>query len=250
MADNASSNWTSLIPEFSYDLIARIPAGAILVLGTLLSLASPAMYQAIGELIKDGKLAGIPFGLLFVILFALSYITGLLLTLPGYWIRDRYLLREWRQVDKEHGPDVLRVARERCLLRTDEPLTNLDTAKRKRLYTLLEDDLKRADQQPRVLLPKMNGEAALFDNVTAALLFLFFLNGILALLPVAFGHISDPWQDVGLRSMTALVLLAAAVWTYYCAGFRYRRLIFRLLSFARWLPRPDQKGTAKSPAEG
>jgi hypothetical protein len=217
MNDSPAIPLASLIPEFFYDLIARVPAGAVFVLGVILLTTPETTWTELLGLAHEGKLEGVPFWLLFALLFMLSYAVGILLTLPGWLIRNTYLLWVWRRADRRHGQQIADLATSRGLLPTSttQALATLGRSQRGTLYRLLEDELKASDEQARVLLPKMNGEASLCDNLTAAFLLLLLL-GLLR-----YGC-----------DIKVILIVIPVVWCYIAAPYRYGSLVDRLLSFA------------------
>jgi hypothetical protein len=169
----------ALIPEFYYDLICRVPPGTLLAAMLWWELAGAPARQGIVKLLQEGKVDWIPFTLLFVALVGVGYSLGILISPLGRWVRGLYEKKVWVQVRNEfpalfdaiwdtYKDSFSSTAGERGGSGQETRSTvERQESKAGKLYRLMDDDLKAGHPQARVLLPKLNAEAALCENLAA-----------------------------------------------------------------------------------
>jgi len=226
MAENGST-LAKIVPEFFYDLIARILPGLVFAV-LLLIAAAPESLLFFRDLAVQNKLEGVPFALLFLVLIAIAYILGILLGPLGARVRDLYLPRVWKAcAGTAHEAFVVGYATRRGLIGTaveNPAVASLDRKALKTLYRLLEDELKAKDPLGRVLLPKLHAETVLCDHLCAASLLVAALAGVLTL--------TGTRQPRTAWTVFVLFLFALAIFTGWTAKYRFWGLIQRLLSLS------------------
>ncbi len=159
----------SLIPEIYVDIIGRIPAGMIFVLG-IVSIKSIRLY----------RLTDTHWFIQVLVLLVISYATGIILTAFGENVFKIYAIRTWKksfEVIKNmsgYNPDFIPI----------ELNNTIDSYSEKRAryhdYELLDRkihlELKELPTKAGLLLPKTRAEAALCNNISAAFLLLFIVT--------------------------------------------------------------------------
>lgn len=229
MPENGST-LAAIVPEFFYDLIARILPGLVFAI-LLLVVSAPDSLGFLRELAAQNKLQGVPFVLLFVVLIALSYALGILLGPLGAKVRDLYLPPVWRQVvGTTHLEFVKGYANRRGLSVSPDHeaiVAGLDRKALKTLFRLLEDELKSKDPLGRVLLPKLHAETVFCDHLCVALLLVGTLAALLLFL--------DVLQPRAAWGTFMAVLFGLALFAGWTAKYRFWGLIQRLLSLGSQL---------------
>ena len=79
--ETKGNDWVTLVPDLFYDLIARIPAGAIVVLFSTWIIVAPTPTEINIEAIV--KLSWAPATILLILLLVFAYATGIFLTAFG-----------------------------------------------------------------------------------------------------------------------------------------------------------------------
>ncbi len=228
----------SLIPEVYYDFIARVPPGAFVLLA-LIAIYYPGSYALIlGEKFETGS------ALLLTLAFSVaSYTAGLLLSPLGNWIVSLFWNRIFEETCQKYN-DLIPEIEKNLGISCSPGQTQSDTSAvspakiskhmsvpdlHDRIYRQLHEFLKEVDVQARVLLTKMQAEAALCSNLTAGLL----------LVLIALVTRRPPWffQALGWVAV-GLVLSVAGAW------FRSKRLLERQFSYLAQLSRPGKKAVA------
>ena len=231
-------------PEFYYDLIARVLPGTVLLVGC--GFASGLLD--LGGVLEALKGLSPTAAILFCIpALAGSYVCGILLTCLQRPIRLSYTPAVWKPFLRDNRELIIsQLARlglqdrktallralgsqkERGLLRCMKGRHEVNREIRSLvwpLYGALHDYLKTEDAQARFVLPKMNGEAGLCENLAGSLVLVSL--GLIVRFLVAPG---DPPH--------APVLAVGLLWLFatFCYGagvVRYRALIQRHFSFWR-----------------
>ena len=230
----------TILPEFYYDLLSRILPGSVSLLAVLV--AADVVKPAI-TLERMLTLTTAPVAALCLALGTCGYIIGMVLTYTQRGIRWLYIPGVWRPLLEAYKPLI--VNRESELgptdFRTDIELAlaggpSSNNAVRKlvpRLYGPLHDLLKERHPQARFVLPKMNGEAGLCDNLAVGLL----LASLVLCWRVAFRlqALQGFWRSSEMWSVIGLWL--AVILFFLVARHRYRALIQRHFSYWSVLPK-------------
>jgi len=237
MDEKTAINAAGLIPEVYYDLIARVPAGGFVVLA-LLGLYHPELYRTVIE----GKIeTGVAVLLVFVF-SVLSYAVGLLLSPLGNWIVERFWCRIFAEASCKYKDLIPGIMKDLAIAYYPLPTKGssenssselapeqISTSDQYgRIYRQLHEFLKEADPQAKVVLPKMQAEAALCANLTAGLLLVFVAS------------VCRP-RDMHLALVWTIIGLVLSIWG---AWFRNKRLIHRHFSYFALFKQGGRKATA------
>jgi len=212
----------SLIPEIYYDLIARVPAGAVLFLAIVL----------IGGQYSPDQLKSENFGsatVILVLLLLFSYALGILITPLASAFHRRYREAVWRQALCEHNycslVQLLEARFHLGLPKDQSGQVQLNSFQRKhydRLDRLMHDYLKGADPQAKVILPKMRAEASLCDQLFVA----FSCIALVGAYSLLVRHTS-----LGEHFGASLLVVGGLALAALGARHRNKRLIHRQFSF-------------------
>jgi hypothetical protein len=225
MDESSPAKVAALIPEVYYDLIARVPAGTFFLVA-LLVLYRPTVYKSFaGARIETGAVL-----LLMFIVAIAGYSAGLLLSALGNLISWLFWDRTFSDANEKYENIVVRIEARLGI----DPLQARSSRKKVRnhndcIYRRLHEYLKEVDVQAKVVLPKMQAEAALCCNFAAGVLIVFVASVI------ELKHVSS------LGLLWTAVALALSVTG---ARFRSRRVIERHFSYFAQLVRPDEKAMA------
>lgn len=190
------------IPEFYYDLIARIPAGALLLAGTAVGYFREdtwAMFLALGASWAASTAA-------VGVLTMFSYVAGILLSGIGDLLAFVTRWITWHRLQSNPTVEAFYDYAERIELLKQGQRTHfsrhvLPTFRR------LHDELKRTNAEASVILPKMSAEAALCHNVLSCCLVLIVAGRFE---PASFGRPGE----VLVASTAALATLSGFQRTY------------------------------------
>jgi len=216
MADEDKlSTWASLIPKVYFDLIARIPAGGLLVAGLTWHFA-PAFIKT-----AAGINSFIPaFAILFFFIL-ISYAAGLMLTLPAGVLAYGSRSLVWAKVNRDHIE----------LAALCDKFAALKPEKDTRLKPVVVEEtmcelVSNSNEAAQNLLPKMRAEAELCNNLSIAALV---LAAILASAAIRDGELL---QHIEFLAATVLfAMYSAAVGMYRTWRLLDRQVIFlRLLA--------------------
>jgi hypothetical protein len=161
MAEEQSFSWASLIPEVYFDLIARVPAGATIVVATI-GHSEPLQIKAILAAHSFG-----PVFMLTLLVLLVSYVLGLLLTpLSGAisLTSRRIIWFKWRRIQGDY-PDFIGLCRGFGFSVSDSPFLS----ELVKLELEMHEFLGIKNEDARSLLPKMRAEAELCNNLSVAL---------------------------------------------------------------------------------
>lgn len=218
MAEERLSSWASLVPEVYFDLIARVPAGATIILA-FVSFFEP---KGLPTLLTSRTLG--PVLVLILIFFPASYLIGLMLTLPSGLIAygSRWLV--WRIFIKKLDwyPDLDQLVASFGFLRPKQ----VTSSELVRIELETHDFLRSKNEDARSLFPKMRAEAELCSNLSAALAALIPLEVVLALAS------RNPVPD----SRSILLLVGLSGYTAGVGAYRIWRLLDRQIVLLRVLP--------------
>jgi hypothetical protein len=233
--DELKSGATSLIPEVYYDLIARVPAGTLLVLFTLYSvLKSQRLSVPQGSTWLSANSA--PVLVLAVGLMGVGGLTGLAISPLADLCRSFYWKRAWLAVT-EKGP----------YKEIDEKLKNLGQLGFPRRSTWpslskadfhgldrwMYDYIQENSERARTLLPKLRAEADFCSYLGAAFLLLPIVSGVVSA-AVQFSSASAS-SSLSQMSWTRALAWSVASWFVsvllcFSGSYRTKRLILRMLS--------------------
>ncbi len=210
------AKWASLVPELYYDLIGRVPPGALLVVAVMWTLGLFSTGSAF-DLLKAQNWA-LPVVYL-ILLFAAGYATGILLTPLGYLFRLSYMWWAYRVIMDEYhdvvGDLCEKVGLEKPTFRSSD--VHIDRINNEMYEFVAKEGLDTTN-----VLPKMSAEAELCNNTAAALILLLLLNLYIV------AHLQNPGEAL-LAGADGLVLLVASIALSGCAGcFRVLRRTARL----------------------
>lgn len=238
--ESGASKWNSIVPELYFDLISRIPPGTVLILGLVWAFRySP--NEAAFSIDKIKELGWAPVITLFFLLLGAGHSVGILLTPIGALIRSPFVYT-WQHRIYNWNSDLIFYIH--CRFKMVLSVKNNDSKKRrpvgfkeickeeqvpqysltveeaKRVYRLINEFLKSEDNQAKIILPKMQAEAALSDNLAPAIFFSFLVfvlhNGWGAIPPLAIKAV-----------LGGIVLSIIASW------YRHRAEIRRQFGFLR-----------------
>jgi len=244
-----------LLPEFYYDLISRIVPGAVTVIGLLAAFDLLSLRSVLDKLFT---MSGPALVALTLLTGTAGYIVGIWLTLFQFKVRKRYIPGVWRALLLKQQHASLIVARQSDLRlskyedrlesqslskATDEEVEVLGRS----IYGPLHDLLKGHNPQARFVLPKMNGESGMCDNL--AIGFVAILVGrVFRLAWVWFtlgAHLS--WQS---NALALVVLAILSLLNLKVAKVRYRALIERHFSYWSTLPEVEASAMALETTKG
>jgi hypothetical protein len=159
--------WTSVVPEFYYDLISKIPPGVFLFLGLLYEVHMRACGTSL-MVYKDVN-AGVV-GLFTVLLIAGGYSLGIFISAPERYLAMRYTYRTMRQFVLSQQ-EIFKEAKKY------PPFDSFDFSNPagmsrdslRSLYRTMHDFLKLTDPIAKATLPKMISESVLCNNSAIAL---------------------------------------------------------------------------------
>ncbi len=230
-----ASTAAALIPEFYYDLICRVLPGILLaVLFWWQPLGAP-IPEWIVKLAKEEKIGAIPFTLLFVALVGVGYVLGILISPCGSWLRSLYQEQAWTRVRNDFPSIYDRIVStyKECLAGSSgecgasAPKTGLTgeprQPKARNLSALLDADLKARNAQAQVLLPKLNAEAALCENLVVPVL----AWGIITF-TLAANRGTCPWHVIGL-TLVSVAVSGRVGWDMYLGFVRRQFSFFRIV---------------------
>ncbi|MFN8092436.1 MAG: hypothetical protein U0599_09495 [Vicinamibacteria bacterium] len=233
----------TLLPEFYYDLMARILPGVVFA-ATLLFLLGAFEVKAAIERVAQTAWAPIVF--LVTGVGTCGYIIGILLTPLQARVRSGYIPEVWQPILASNRAVI---CEKQAQLGLRDFAAELDNAIRgsvwrpadraalarvaRQLYSPLHDLLKARLPQAQLVLPKMNGETGLCDNICAGLT-------VLSLVPVSqMLHAARFDEKLAWYSV---VLLFLALISFWAAKVRYDGLVRRHFAFWNLVPQDVQPG--------
>lgn len=160
--------WASLIPEIYYDLIARIPAGTLLVLG-ILSYQRLLTSGAPFDLQKLRYSSGAFILVLLVLLLGTGYVASMLLTPLCSFLYGRYRPLLWKRYREEYEKEIVEFMQVVQLKFQSVQPSKLDLRQIEEFEQQMHDFLMAKSDHARVILPKMRAEASLCNNLTLVL---------------------------------------------------------------------------------
>lgn len=162
-----SESWASIIPEFYYDLISRIPAGLTLIAIVIIGGISSDQRQELITWLVSANHKDFPFLLIFILLICAGYTISIPLSALGAIAHLIYSRKVWKNIENTFCNEI----------RLLEKHYNSGSDKTK-LNRLLHDDLKNRNPQAKVILSKMQSEVALCDNLAAAIAIGFIIDSV------------------------------------------------------------------------
>ena len=201
-----SKEWAGIIPEFYYDLISRIPAGMVLIAILAFSVLSGYQIDEIGKWLLGGEIGGFPFVFVFILYFGASYAIAVPITILGPIVRLLYNRIVWQTIKVLYKTELHELEQRYG-----------ERAETKKFYRLLHDELKVKDASARVLLPKLEAEVCLCDQMAVS----FALGAI-----VLYAN-----SVVSIKMISTFIYIAIGF--LICGGYRFHCLIARHISFSR-----------------
>jgi len=219
MADSEGGHsWARVIPEFYYDMIARIPAGLVLVLFVLWIISPSFLIFPNDNSLKIEMIKSIfswaPATLALIFILVFSYTCGLFLASFGSLLSKLYQPYIWKKVMGEKVPEEgsRRLKYKQLMEEKKYNQSDLDWMDREIHFFL-----KATNKQALTVLPKMRAEAGLAANTTAAAVFSFFFYLIWSI------SLGDPLlKNKPFLIVVALITILSAV-----------SIPFRLRSYCR-----------------
>ncbi len=170
------SKLTQIVPEVYFDLISRVPAGALLIIIFMWFWGYFLPKEAFDLRTIQGLTAA-PITLLIVLLIGLGYVVGIMITPLGYEIYRLFVREIWKKSVQEDSSKTaiggLITKLGLRLTKGDNKQINLARFSKKELIDLentIHNYLKKTDEQAKVILPKMRAEAALCNHITVIML--------------------------------------------------------------------------------
>jgi len=212
--EDIAKSWTSIVPEFFFDLIARVPPGILLVLLVLLEFGVLSQTNTDKLFATTGGFVIV----LSILLFGAGYSVGIFLSVPGIYIGKLYFKNVWDHFTHTEEAILQEISRKLKLnmkFANGKPQTRSDWW---RFHRVTHDYLKHKDKDARVMLPKMSAEASLCNNTAAALT----VYPIIRLF------------HCGFHGQLSLLWFVVIVAIFVCmAQIRYRRMIDSQISYLR-----------------
>ena len=232
--ESAKASITSLIPEVYYDLIARVPAG-IVVIATILESILSALQVSAPSASTLLSASGIPVLTIAAASLGLAGIFGILLSPIADQLRALYWSRSWIAVT-DQGPyrDIAAVFHQagNHILPRVNAWSSLSSFDLHGIDRWIYDFLLMRNSIARTLLPKLRAEADLCSYLAAACLLiapvqfctylLLFLSGVTKSVLWQFGDLKT-WECYAASWAFAGLLCASG-------GYRTRRLVLRMLA--------------------
>jgi hypothetical protein len=219
----------TVIPEFYYDLLARILPGLISLLAVLVAAGVINPTIALERMFTLTMASVIA---LYIALAACGYVVGIVLTYFQRGIRWLYIPRVWRQLLATENCKHLiksRASELKIPVSVISPALDSDASKKAvrnavtLLYGPLHDLLKERHPQARLVLDKMNGEAGLCESLVVGLL----LTSLVLCWRV---FAEGLWRS--LEMWLIIGLLLAVIFLFLVAQYRYKHMIER--HFCYW----------------
>ena len=173
--DDPAKTWTTVVPEFYYDLISRIPPGVFLILGVIFEI-----LESHNKTISDYKDFNTAVVILFtVLLLAAGYSVGLFINTPTKYFAMIYTAKAWRRVINDEQPLFKELKKQEIFkeFNFDSP-SAIKEPEARRLFRRVHDLLKLKDNQAKVILPKLTAESSLCNNTAFALVIYLVIHGI------------------------------------------------------------------------
>lgn len=228
--------WVSLIPEVYFDVISRIPPGVLLVIGLIYAVRPTLWHDLTPGQTTSGNPLQPPYTLLFIFLIGAGYAAGIMLSVCGALLSRLYFrrhfvaaanafskeVRDWTwklTSEAPEAPDWLKLSKEELQEKCGV------------LYRRQHDHLKAGSRQAMALLPKMDAEAKLCGNTSAACFSLAVL--LPAIRCLRFHEFKQCWL--------LLVLLIGGIVSFLCAWQRNRTFTFRQFSFAEEMRQSEER---------
>jgi hypothetical protein len=154
--EEAGKTW-SIIPEFFFDLISRIPAGIFLILLTTKFVVPDQANFSDIDLSK----------LFLLILF--GYSVGIMLSAPAKLLAKFYFKSVWKKYLEREKATLTKFLVVHPLENINsDSLTNLDNKQIQFIYRETHDYTKNNNEQAKVMLPKLSAESSVANNFAAA----------------------------------------------------------------------------------
>jgi hypothetical protein len=227
------SRWASVVPETFYDLIARVPAGAFLILGGLWSFQ---LFSSTGAMNRIEKMNWAPATILLLLMLGASYSLAILLTNVGalvhrllnrnLWINIVLSKEQYKSLidyfDIQFGFGFQRDEKDKKL-----QIERLKPTEFAQLDRQMHDFLKSINSEAKLILPKMRAEAALCNHLAAAaILLIVLILGTWLLNALGLITLRNPIKTEGLVLGSIVLCLSALA-----SPYRHKRLIYRQLSY-------------------
>ena len=194
----------SMVPEFYFDLISRVPAGMSLILIVLAYI--PPESSPLREWLVKHALDGTTSILILVMLLVASYSVSVPLTVFGALIHKSHRGVVCKHAKVIFKPEVSNLENRYGCLLTDY-----------KFLRLLTDELKSKSSHASFILPKMNAEVSLCNNLAAALMISLFL--------------STAFSEVSSDAISFIIIVA--IFSILGAAHRFYRLLVRQISYAK-----------------
>jgi hypothetical protein len=212
MSDNdPTKTWITIVPEFYYDLISRIPPGMFLILGVIFEI-----LETHNKTISDYKDFNTAFVILFtILLLTAAYSVGLFINIPTKYLAMIYTAKAWRRVINDEK-SLFKELKEQDIFK-DFNFISPSTIKEheaRRLFRRVHDLLKLKDNQAKVILPKLTAESSLCSNTAFALIIYLIIHGI-----------NCGWDKVLTQWLAYLICLSLSFLLALLAGSKYYRAI-------------------------
>lgn len=214
------AKWASLVPEIYYDLIARVPPGAFLVIAAM---RIQGAFSA-GKAFDLGNIKWETAAILLIFLLITGYVAGVVITAVAHSLSLLYKGWVWKRSAVPYKEVIENFVDNKFHLGLNiKGWKNLDGDDFYRIHRQVQDYLESENDQAKLILPKMRAESALCDNLLASLALLF----CFVLFRKASGQNLEGW----IGSLTIIFLSSCLV--FWAACYRAAQLIRRQFSFLR-----------------
>ena len=201
-----SKEWAGIIPEFYYDIISRIPAGMVLIAILAFSVLSGYQIDKIGKWLLEGGVGEFPLAFVFILYFGASYAITIPLTIFGPIARSSYSWIVWKSIKALYNTEIYELEQYYGYC-----------AETKKFYRMLHDKLKVLDVNARVLLPKLEAEVCLCDQMAVS-----FALGAIVL-----------YANSVISIKMFFIFICIVIGFLIGGGYRFHHLIARHISFSR-----------------
>jgi hypothetical protein len=233
--DDGKLGVASLVPEAYYDLIARVPAGTLLVL-----FAAACLLRGFGWSLPQASAwlsaSSVPVLIAAGAVIGIGGLTGILISPIASICRRFYWKKAWVTV---LGMRAFYDAEKKILNRAhlelpkDKSLSTFESSDFEGIDRWIYDYIQDNSPLARALLPKMRAEADLCSYLSAA----FLLLPVVHLVIWASLSLSSqaPFPHVSWPIVLAVLIWYAASWTVaavlcFAGAYRTQRLILRMVS--------------------
>jgi len=219
-------SWTSLLPEFYYDLISRIPSGIIFIIGIAYTLNNKIFTDLMPQ-VKDKQLIEPPYLIIFILLLVAGYISGLVfLTTFGDCLGKGFYRSQYRDNLEKYSPEKSKWILKKADM-SQKSVGKLNNKEIDKVFQIHHDYTKKIYPYASSRLSKSQAEAKLCINTSAA----FILLSILTVLKVICLIWKELFKEIIILAILAITFFVIAFFSRRAAIKRNERFLSLLDSF-------------------